>query len=305
MFEGSPVCLSLIVPCHHTCHLLYTPSHTLSSTSDKEENKIFPVQGGNLSVLVADHVLVRFQPCLNKLFPVQYCSFTHRCRNFSQNLSLCLHIYLCLAVARFSLTDQNLCQYFPLGRLPIKHCTTAGPFYLQIVHNCWTFLSISRLCTTAGPFSLSPDCAQLLDLSLSRLCTTAGPFSLSPDCAHLLDLFLCLQIVHNCWTFLSPDCAQLLDLFLCLQVVHNCWTFFCVSRLCTTAGPFSLSPDCAQLLDLSISKLISIFHSHATWQFSVTDQSFCQSFPFDLHLQHCSKYLFLKKRRKKKEGSFY
>ena len=267
MFEGSPVCLSLIVPCHHTCHLLYTPSHTLSSTSDKEENKIFPVQGGNLSVLVADHVLVRFQPCLNKLFPVQYCSFTHRCRNFSQNHSLCLHIYLCLAVARFSLTDQNLCQYFPLGLLPTKHCTTAGPFSLspdcaqlldlflclQIVHNCWTFLS--------------PDCAQLLDLSISRLCTTAGPFSLSPDCAQLLDLS--------------------------------------ISRLCTTAGPFSLSPDCAQLLDLSISKLISIFHSHATWQFSVTDQSFCQSFPFDLHLQHCSKYLFKKKEEKKKEGSFY
>ena len=275
MFEGSHVYLSLIVPCHHTCHLLYTPSHTLSSTSDKEENKIFPVQGGNLSVLVADQVLVRFQPCLSKLFPVQYCSFTHTCRNFSQNLSLCLHIHLCLAVAQFSLTDQNLCPYFPLGLLPSKHCTTAGPFspspdcaqlldlslHLQIVHNCWTFLSISRLCTTAGPFYLqivhncwtflSPDCAQLLDLSISRLCTTAGPFCLSPDCAQLLDLSisrLCttagpfyLQIVHNCWTFLSPDCAQLLDLS--------------ISRLCTTAGPFCLSPDCAQLLDLSISRL--------------------------------------------------
>ena len=304
LWNISNVCLSLIVPCHHTCHLLYTPSHTLSSTSDKEENKIFPVQGGNLSVLVADHVLVRFQPCLNKLFPVQYCSFTHRCRNFSQNLSLCLHIYLCLAVARFSLTDQNLCQYFPLGRLPIKHCTTAGPFYLQIVHNCWTFLSISRLCTTAGPFSLSPDCAQLLDLSLSRLCTTAGPFSLSPDCAQLLDLFLCLQIVHNCWTFLSPDCAQLLDLS--------------ISRLCTTAGPFSLSPDCAQLLDLFL--CLQIVHNCWTflspnWSLSFIHMQLGSSLSQTkasvkafllIFTSNTAVNIYLKKKEKKrKEGSFY
>ena len=161
----------------------------------------------------------------------------------------------------------------------------------QALHNCWTFLSISRLCTAAGPFSLSPDCAQLLDLSLYLQIVHNCWTFLSPDCAQLLDL----SISRLCTTAgpfsLSPDCAQLLDLSLYLQIVHNCWTFLSISRLCTTAGPFSLSPDCAQLLDLSISKLISIFHSHATWQFSVTDQSFCRSFPLDLHLQHCSKYL--------------
>ena len=218
VFEGSHVCLSFIVPCHHTCYLLYTPSHTLSSTSDEEENKIFPVQDGNLGVLVIDRFLVRFQPCLSKLFPVQYCSFlTHVIISSKTFLSICT--FISVLQSHSSLSQTKTCvNTFLLVFFFTSSTAHLLDFsrYLQIVRNRWTFLSISRLCTTAGPFSLSPDCAQPLDLSLY------------------------LQIVHNCWTFLS------------------------------------------------VSKLISIFHSHGTRHFSLTDQNLRQSFPLDLHLQHCS-----------------
>ena len=50
------VFVSLMVPCHHTCHhvSVYTPSHALSSSSDE---KLFLVQDGNLRALVTSHSL--------------------------------------------------------------------------------------------------------------------------------------------------------------------------------------------------------------------------------------------------------